>query len=108
MFRMLTFSGCCLLLLSACSGQQNPCGDNPENPDCVYGEMHSFEAEQHEAAYALAVLIKDPVVQRATVSSWIRKHASALSEQQGERFCKLLQGDDQTFCFRRLRSPHLR
>jgi hypothetical protein len=108
MLRNLQRLGCLSALITACSGSGDPCGAHPEHPDCVYDAMHGFEAEQFEEAYALAVLIEDAVVQRATVSSWMRKNALKLSDQQGVQFCELLQGDDQVFCFRRLRSPHLR
>jgi hypothetical protein len=74
----------------------------------LFEEIQAASSQQVEHVWELAQRIGDPVVQRAAVSSWILDNGLSIEESQGGKLCQLLTGNDQIFCFRRLRSPHLR
>ncbi len=74
----------------------------------LFEEIQAASSQQVDRVWELAQRIGDPVVQRAAVSSWILDNGLSIEESQGGKLCELLIKNDQIFCFRRLRSPHLR
>jgi len=97
-----------VLPLLSCGGSEAICEASASQAECLYEAIQEQPATGFETVYTLAIQVEDTVVRRAAVSKWMREHALELEEVQGERLCKLLRDDDQVFCFRRLRSPHLR
>lgn len=97
-----------LLVLAACGPV--PCDELAEVRDrdrCLYDEIAALPATEAAGVVDRAGRIEDAMIRGAAVSAWIAAHANKITSEQGAALCKLLDGRDQSYCERRLSSPHL-
>ncbi len=96
-----------ILMTLGCASSGSEKASSPPDQQ-LFEEIQAASIQQVDHVWELAQRIGDPVVQRAAVSSWILDNGLSIEESQGGKLCQLLTGIDQIFCYRRLRSPHLR
>jgi hypothetical protein len=104
----------CLLALCALQA----CGDESavgcteleagaEQDGCFKDQIQEMDASQLKEVESVALQINDSMVRSYAVSTWVKDHSNEISLEQGTVLCQLLEGREQSYCLRRLSSPHL-
>lgn len=97
------------LALLSCGGDRT-CAEIVDSFDrdrCFSEAIDQLPPEQVDAVLQDARSIEDPMIRGAAVSNWVAAHVNEVSRDKGEALCQLLDGRDQSYCQRRLTSPHL-
>ena len=81
--------------------------DSIQRSDCLHKEIIRLPSRDVSTVITKAKQISDPMIRGAAISAWVRSHSNEISQQQGKQLCALLDGRDQSYCMRRLSSPHL-
>ncbi len=93
-----------------CGDESKECSDlesGTEQDTCLKEEIQKMDASQLEAVGTQARQISDPMIRSYAVSTWVKDHSNEISLEQGTGLCELLEGREESYCLRRLSSPHL-
>jgi hypothetical protein len=107
-FRLALLAGLFLSQLSCDESQE--CADLEAGPDqdsCLKDEIQQMDSSRMEDVKDRASLISDSMIRSYAVSSWVKNHANDVALEDGRSLCELLEGREQSYCLRRLSSPHL-
>jgi hypothetical protein len=78
-----------------------------DQDNCLKDEIQLMDSSRLEDVKARAGLISDSMIRSYTVSTWVKNHANDVALEDGRSLCELLEGREQSYCLRRLSSPHL-
>ena len=78
-----------------------------ERDQCFHDRIATLPAAQVSGVIDAAGQINDPMVRGAAVSSWVEVNVGKIPQAEGHKLCSFLEGRDQSYCERRLSSPHL-
>ena len=98
-----------LSLLLACD-KETACTDlepGTEQDTCFKDQIQGMNASQLAEVESVALQISDTMVRSYAVSTWVKDHSNEISLEEGTGLCQLLEGREQSYCLRRLSSPHL-
>jgi hypothetical protein len=97
-------------LLGLGCDEATKCTDFDEGADrdsCFKEQIQGMDATELEGVKSVALEIDDTMVRSYAVSTWVKDHSNEISLEQGTGLCQLLEGREQSYCLRRLSSPHL-
>ena len=75
--------------------------------DCWKALILSSEPDRLTDIHSWTEEIADPIIRGAVIETWIVENCNSISLEQGSSLCELLEGRGQSYCQRRLSSPHL-
>jgi len=78
-----------------------------DRDNCLKDEIQQMDSSRLEDVKEQASLISDSMIRSYAVSTWVKNHANDVALEDGRSLCELLEGREQSYCLRRLSSPHL-
>lgn len=78
-----------------------------QRDECWRDQVELLPVDQAGRLPELVQPIADPVIRDAAVLSWLEQHGQAISPDQAEATCDLLDESRAHMCRRRLQSAHL-
>ena len=81
--------------------------EGEEQDHCLKDRIQQMDGPQLAEVEQEAAKIGDNMIRSFAVSTWVKNHANEISLEQGTSLCNLLEGREESYCLRRLSSPHL-